>query len=72
MKYESCYSMETNLTMNLHDGRVLGYAEYGDSTGYPIFYFHGGQESRLSSLFMDSTAKMLNIRIISFVFLQSS
>jgi pimeloyl-ACP methyl ester carboxylesterase len=57
--------METDFTITLHDGRVLGYAEYGDSTGYPIFYFHGGQESRLSSLFMDSTAKMLNIRIIS-------
>jgi pimeloyl-ACP methyl ester carboxylesterase len=65
IEYESCHSMETDLTITLHDGRVLGYAEYGDPTGSPIFYFHGGQESRLSSLFMDSTAKMLNIRIIS-------
>jgi pimeloyl-ACP methyl ester carboxylesterase len=57
--------METDLTITLHDGRVLGYAEYGDPTGSPIFYFHGGQESRLSSLFMDSTAKELNIRLMS-------
>jgi pimeloyl-ACP methyl ester carboxylesterase len=57
--------METDLTITLHDGRVLGYAEYGDPTGSPIFYFHGGQESRLSSLFMDSTAKELNIKLMS-------
>jgi pimeloyl-ACP methyl ester carboxylesterase len=59
------YSMRTDNTINLLDGRILGYAEYGDSLGYPIFYFHGGQESRLSSMFMDTTAKKLNIRIIS-------
>ncbi len=57
--------METEKTIILSDGRVLGYAEYGDSVGYPIFYFHGGQESRLSSIFMDSTAMKLNIRLIS-------
>lgn len=57
--------MQTDNMINLSDGRVLGYAEYGDSLGYPIFYFHGGQESRLSSKFMDSTAKKLNVRIIS-------
>lgn len=57
--------MKTDNMITLADGRVLGYTEYGDSKGYPIFYFHGGQESRLSSKFMDSTAKNLNIRIIS-------
>lgn len=57
--------MQTDKTIKLSDGRVLGYAEYGDSNGYSVFYFHGGQESRLSSKFMDSTANRLNIRIIS-------
>ena len=52
-------------SITLSDDRILGYAEYGDSLGYPIFYFHGGQESRLSSLFMDCTANKLNIRLIS-------
>ncbi|NQV52091.1 MAG: alpha/beta hydrolase [Flavobacteriales bacterium] len=61
----NCHAMQTENTIKLSDGRILGYAEYGDSLGYPIFYFHGGQESRLSSKFMDSTAKKLNIRIIS-------
>jgi pimeloyl-ACP methyl ester carboxylesterase len=57
--------MESDNSIILSDGRSLGYAEYGDSLGYPIFYFHGGQESRLSSLFMDSIARKLNIRLIS-------
>ena len=63
MFYKS-HSMESDISITLSDGRILGYAEYGDSLGYPIFYFHGGQESRTSSLFMDSTAKKLNIRLI--------
>lgn len=58
-------AMQIDNKIKLQDGRILGYAEYGDSLGYPIFYFHGGQESRLSSTFMDSTAKKLKIRIIS-------
>jgi len=61
----NCYAMQTDNTAKLADGRVLGYAEYGDSLGCTIFYFHGGQESRLSSRFMDSAAKKLKIRIIS-------
>ena len=59
------HSMQTDNLIKLSYGRVLGYAEYGDSLGYPILYFHGGQESRLSSKFMDSAAKKLNVRIIS-------
>lgn len=57
--------MKTDLTITLKDGRALGYAEYGDHEGYPIFYFHGGQESRLSSLFMHSTAVQMKVRIIA-------
>lgn len=57
--------MSSNNSITLEDGRTLGYAEYGNKRGFPIFYFHGGQESRLSSKFMDSTAKSLNIRLIS-------
>ena len=56
--------MDTEKTITLSDGRTLGYAAYGDPLGFPILYFHGGQESRLSSIFMDSTAKKLNIRLI--------
>lgn len=59
------YSMKTENTFLLPDGRTLGYAEYGDKNGVPILYFHGGQESRLSSRFMDSTALKLGVRIIA-------
>ncbi|HLV35378.1 MAG TPA: hypothetical protein VKY59_09705 [Spirillospora sp.] len=34
--------MQTNgSTLILKDGRRLGYAEYGDLTGRPVFIFHG-------------------------------
>ena len=57
--------MKTDNVISLTDERILGYAEYGNSRGYPIFYFHGGQESRLSSMFMDNVARELDVRIIS-------
>lgn len=37
-------------TIELPDGRVLAYAEYGDPQGRPIFYFHGNPGSRLDPL----------------------
>ena len=55
----------TDNIISLSDGRSLGYAEYGKLEGFPVFYFHGGQESRLSSSFMNETAIDLGIRIIS-------
>ncbi len=58
-------ALNTKNTTTLSDGRLLGYAEYGDLGGYPVFYFHGGQESRLSAAFMDSTARSLGIRLIT-------
>ena len=45
-------------TIELTDGRRLGYAEYGDSSGKPIFSFHGNLGSRLEAAFgkEDSTS----------------
>jgi pimeloyl-ACP methyl ester carboxylesterase len=57
--------MKTDNKIVLKDHRILGFAEYGDPKGFPIIYFHGGQESRYSSAFMDKIAKELKIRIIS-------
>jgi pimeloyl-ACP methyl ester carboxylesterase len=34
-------------TMVLRDGRILGFADYGDPTGNPIFFFHAAGSSRL-------------------------
>lgn len=61
----SCIAMELNKTILLDDGRTLGYASFGDPMGFPVMYFHGGQESRLSAIFMDSTAITLGIWILA-------
>ena len=36
-----------NQTITLKDGRKLGYAEFGNLEGKPLFYFHGHGSSRL-------------------------
>ncbi|KAJ3053411.1 hypothetical protein HK097_004355 [Rhizophlyctis rosea] len=54
-----------NQTLQLPDGRTLGFAEYGTSTGYPLFFFHGFPSSRLEARVCDSLAHKRNIRIIS-------
>jgi pimeloyl-ACP methyl ester carboxylesterase len=35
-------------TVVLRDGRRLGFAEWGDRTGTPVFFFHGMPSSRLN------------------------
>lgn len=54
-----------NNTLKLHDGRVLGYAEYGDPKGKPIFFFHGWPGSRFSGKETDEAGKKIGVRIIS-------
>lgn len=38
---------DTTGTMKLKDGRTLGFAQYGDPAGEPVFFFHGSAGSRL-------------------------
>ena len=54
-------------TFQLPDGRTLGYAEYGDPRGKPLFYFHGWPSSRIEfrGLNGDAIASELNARVIS-------
>jgi pimeloyl-ACP methyl ester carboxylesterase len=54
-----------DLTVELKDGRRVGYIEYGDKTGIPVFFFHGTPGSRLMFLEDDETSKALGIRLIS-------
>ena len=51
--------------INLPDGRVLAYAEYGDGGGHPLFFFHGGNDSRLEGAILDRTARRLGVRVIA-------
>lgn len=57
--------MNLDNTIKLKDGRTLGYAEFGNPKGYPVFYFHGWPVSRLSGKITDESAKELNLRIIA-------
>ena len=40
-------SAESNQTFGLESGRSLGYAEWGDASGFPLVQFHGSSSSRL-------------------------
>jgi pimeloyl-ACP methyl ester carboxylesterase len=51
-------------TLKLPDSRLLGYAQYGDSNGNPLFFFHGLPSSRLECAELDPIAKKHNIHLI--------
>ena len=55
----------SNLTVALPDGRLLGYAEYGDPSGVPIFGFHGTPGSRLMFHLAHAIALELGVRLIA-------
>jgi pimeloyl-ACP methyl ester carboxylesterase len=52
-------------TLRLKDGRKLAYAEYGDPSGRPVFYFHGFPSCHLEISLADETAKRLGVRLIA-------
>ena len=51
--------------LRLQDGRLLGYAEFGDEQGQPVFYFHGLPGSRLEARFLDQKARIAGLRVIA-------
>lgn len=57
--------MKLNQVIKLKDGRKLGFNQYGDLKGKPLFFFHGWPVSRLSGAVTDKAAKKLGIRVIS-------
>ena len=57
--------MTDSQTITLSDGRKLGYAEYGDTDGSPIFYFHGFPGSRIEARLMNDPAAARNLRLIA-------
>jgi pimeloyl-ACP methyl ester carboxylesterase len=50
----------------LSGGRQLGYAEYGDLSGFPVVAWHGAPASRLMYKAADDHAKRHGLRLISF------
>jgi pimeloyl-ACP methyl ester carboxylesterase len=57
--------MEENNILTLKDGRRLGFAEYGDKNGQPLFFFHGWPGSRLRGRDSHEIVKKLHLRMIS-------
>ena len=59
--------MTTRLNQNitLSDGRKLGFAEYGNTKGNPIFLFHGQPGNRLFRHPDDSILHSLNVCLIT-------
>lgn len=51
-------------TLQLRDGRRLGYARYGNPSGIPVFYFTGGNSSRLEGLWFEGAAQQQGINLI--------
>lgn len=57
--------MSRGETVQAEDGRLLGYAVYGDPAGRPVFYFHGLPGSRLEAQPADRVAARLGIQLIA-------
>jgi len=52
-------------TLKLADGRALGYVEFGDPGGTPVFFFHGFPASRLEGAALDAPAREASVRLIA-------
>jgi pimeloyl-ACP methyl ester carboxylesterase len=55
----------TSQTLKLKDGRILGYAEFGDPAGMPIIGFHGMPGSRLMMQTLEKAALINGVRLIA-------
>ena len=51
--------------VQLHDGAVLAFEEYGDPSGVPVIFCHGWPSSRTMAQLADQPARVLGVRIIS-------
>src|SRR5258708_37610698 len=54
----------SNHTLQLHDGRRLGYAEYGHVEGNSLFYFHGHPGARVEAGLLAKSAAQAGPRLI--------
>jgi pimeloyl-ACP methyl ester carboxylesterase len=66
MNIGSGYAMDRlNQQFRLHDGRKLGFAEYGPTEGVPIIYFHGWPSSRLEPRSMQQVCVDMGVRLLA-------
>ncbi len=57
--------MNRHEVVQLQDGAVLAFDEYGDPTGMPVIFCHGWPSARTMARLADEPARALGIRIIS-------
>src|SRR5207302_10736073 len=57
--------MNREKIVELQDGTVVAFEEYGDATGVPVIFCHGWPSSRTMARLTDEAARDLGIRIIS-------
>lgn len=55
----------TDQTMKLVDGRTLAFADLGDPSGTPVFFFPGLAGSRLEAAILESAARTVGVRLIA-------
>lgn len=56
---------DINRTLQLPDGRQLGYARYGCADGHPVMYFHGLPGSRYESRLLHNAADSIGVRVLA-------
>jgi pimeloyl-ACP methyl ester carboxylesterase len=57
--------MNRQRIVQLHNGAVVAFDEYGDPTGVPVLFCHGWPSSRTMAQLADEPARALGVRIIS-------
>lgn len=57
--------MKENEQARLPDGRRIGYAEYGDPRGEPLFFFHGWPSSRYQGRLLHEMAAERRLRVVA-------
>ena len=57
--------MHKKSTVQLDDGAVVAFEEYGDPTGTPVIFCHGWPSSRTMAQLADEPASALGVRIVS-------
>lgn len=61
----SAAAMKEDEQARLPDGRMLGYADYGDPAGEPLFFFHGWPSCRYQGKLLHELAAERGLRLIA-------
>ncbi len=57
--------MKEDEQAKLPDGRAIGYGDYGDPSGVPVFFFHGWPSSRYQAKLLHELAAERGLRVIA-------